>query len=480
MGKYLDQAGLSGIYANANPARRATNSMFRSWTDLDGDRILDCDPLVNSATTPECPIGFGSFTVPSRYGRDPYSFDENGNQVALATTQCGLPAGQDQITPPAAQEYCDTYGDSLISGWGRRQGNWQTSIGVQHEILPRLSAEVTYVRRSYFNLQVTDQLGVGCDRYQTSAGGPQDFAACTAGFLNYVNPQYDFYSVTAPGDPDLPGGGGYRVIGLTAIDTNVLTATMLNNNPRAVSYLDSLNYSYNGVDTNFVWRGPGGLRLNGGTSTGRSQRDTCGAEVDGPRVRSRLSSNDASNFQNDSVWRPQCRAFTPFQTRVNGTAAYTIPWVDVLVSTVFQSFPGVQLSANMSFEKAAIQWNPESQDRLTRPCATASNGFGCVDGFVRNDGTTTTINLLNANEMFGQRVTTFDMKLAKNVRFGNKRATFGVDVYNLFNSSAITDYESNFTPDNAATPDVDESAGWNSAESVIAPRFARLSVQFYF
>ena len=34
----------------------------------------------------------------------------------------------------------------------------------------------------------------------------------------------------------------------------------------------------------------------------------------------------------------------------------------------------------------------------------------------------------------------FDLKLAKNIRFQNKRATVGVDIYNFFNSDAINSY----------------------------------------
>jgi hypothetical protein len=33
------------------------------------------------------------------------------------------------------------------------------------------------------------------------------------------------------------------------------------------------------VDTNFTWRAPRGLRINGGTSTGRAVRDLCRAET---------------------------------------------------------------------------------------------------------------------------------------------------------------------------------------------------------
>jgi hypothetical protein len=40
-----------------------------------------------------------------------------------------------------------------------------------------------------------------------------------------------------------------------------------------------LEYTWKGVDTNFVYRGPAGIRISGGTSIGRSLRNTC--RVDG-------------------------------------------------------------------------------------------------------------------------------------------------------------------------------------------------------
>jgi len=471
MGKYLDAAGLSGIYSGANPARRTVNSFLRNWRDDNANRIIDCDPLLNQVQ-PECPAGFGPL-IPVNYGRDPLSLDEAGQPVGLATTQCGR---TEKGIPAAVVDYCNKYGETLLEGWDRRQNNWQLSVGIQHEILPRLSAELTYVRRMYENLQVRDQLGVGCDRYQTTLGGAVPVEDCMQGYLNFTSPNYDFYSVTAPRDPDLPGGGGYRVVGLSSYDPTGGAAQT--NNPRAITYMDSLNYAYNGFDTNFLWRAPGGMRLNGGTSTGRTARDTCLSEVDGPNVRGRLSSNDVSNIDADSDYIASCRAFAPWQTRVNGTAAYTIPKVDVLVSTVFQSFPGVSRSANLTVLKEQVIWNAASADRATTPCTAPGTGVGCV-GTGGATANTVSVNLLNRNELWGERTTTFDMKLAKNIRLRSKRVTFGVDVYNLFNSDAIQDYEDAFVPDNPATPQ-DESATWGTPQSVITPRFVRISLDFFF
>ena len=46
------------------------------------------------------------------------------------------------------------------SGWNVREYSWDMSVGVQQEIAPRTSVEVTYVRRSWGNQTVTDNRAV--------------------------------------------------------------------------------------------------------------------------------------------------------------------------------------------------------------------------------------------------------------------------------------------------------------------------------
>lgn len=463
MGQYLSGAGVAGIYASANPMQRGQNEYFRTWTDVDGDRVVDCDLLNfsaqnNSATSGDICGGNNSVggQDSTRYGRDPYSLDESGQLIGLATTYCG---STELAIPADVQAYCAAYGENLLDGWGKRRSEWQFGLGIQHELLPRLSAEVTYNRRSFANLQETDTLGIGCDRFL----GDQALEACNEQYLNYTNPDYGFFSVTAPTHPDLPGGGGYTIRG----NANP-NATLPAGRPNAVTIVKSREYVYNGVDTNFVWRAPGGLRVNGGTSTGRSVRDLCRDETDNPNVRQ----NDGST--------PECNPHRRWDTNVRGSAAYTIPKIDVLVSSVFQWRPGVPRDANHVFTKNEVVWEASSAARATQPCPAGATA-GQVGCFTAGGGVTATnytVNLINTGQLYGESYSIIDLKIGKNLRFNDKRVNIGVDIYNLLNNDAIRAYQSNFdVADNPATTVVEQ---WGQATELLSPRFVRLTVQFDF
>jgi hypothetical protein len=451
MGKYLAGAGISGIYADANPALRAVNDITRTWNDTNGDRRVDCD-LLNFGPNGECGAPLAG-QDPVRFGRDPLSLDAAGIPIGLATTQCGR---KEQGIPAAVQAYCNVYGDTLLNGWGKRRAEWQFGLGIQHEILPRLSAEVTFNRRKYLNLIVTDQLGVGCDRYN----GAQDLQTCLNNVANYTSGQYDFFTVVAPANPGLPRGGGYTVRGIANP-----SATFPVGLPSAVTIMNQLDYSWNGVDTNFNWRGPHGLRLNGGTSVGRAKRNTCGTELNAPNVQARDGNS------------PACNPYQRFDVNVRGTASYTIPKADVLASTVFQWRPGVAIDALWSVPKEVVTWAPNSAYRATLPCTGAQAGqVGCFTPGAAGSNITATnyqVNLLDPGDLYGPGYLEFDLKLAKNIRLRGKRLNVGVDIYNLFNNNAIRAYQTTFPADGNGVP-------WGTPTALLSPRFARAQVQFDF
>lgn len=458
MGKYLAAAGFQGIYNGANPARRTLNTLARPWEDLNGNRIPDCDfrnPAEHFSGGDRC----GAVTNLQnfrRFGTDPYVLDETGDAIGLQTTHCGR---RERGIPQAVKDYCARAGQNLLTGWGKRRSEWQFGIGVQREILPRLSAEVTYNQRWYQNQMLTDTLGVGCDLY---TGVTEQ---CIADLDRGRHPQFSFYSLRAPVDPRLPGGGGYLINGL--VDRNTAAALT---GPEAI-VLVPYTYGWRGIDTNFVFRMPGGLRLNGGTSTGKAFRDLCDYDINTPQRRQREGGRS-----------PACAPWRPWQTNVRGSVSYTVPKVDVLASLVFQSRPGVERSANMVFSYRDVIWAPGSEWRATNTvgCPTAGAGaapVGCLYGV--NNNNNFTVDLLDTSDLWGERLTYFDLKLGKNLRFAGKRLNIGVDIFNLFNSDAIDQYVNTYTVDNPATPQV-EVNNWGNAQSLISPRFAQLSVQFDF
>jgi hypothetical protein len=470
-GKYLGQAALTGVYASANPARRTVNSVTVNWDDLNGNRIVDCDipgmldearrrhannlPNPNSVSGgAEC-LSFTAGSDTRRFGRSPFDLDAEGSLPGLALTQCGLTFG----VLPEVLEYCEAYGESLVDGWGRRDYRWQSGLGIQHELLPRLSVEVTWNRRRTSNVMVTDRLGQGCDRFLSDS----DVRSCNEMFLDYTHPDYHFYSYVAPRDPRLPGGGGYRVTGLNTVNNPQSTT-----GPQVQTFMEERRSTWHGIDTNFVWRGPGGLRLNGGTSSGYSNLNTCYAQLDNPDTRGR-----------DGDYRGGCDSVSPWNTRINGTVTYVIPWVDVLTSGVFQGFRGVSRSANVQdVHKSQVTWEPGSVSRLNEACTgtVAVEGLGCF-GVDRN-AATQDINVLMPNELFGERIMLFDLKVAKNIRFANRRVTVGVDIFNVFNSDAITAYNNDYIlPENLAPG---EENPWGTPTGLVSPRFAQFSLQFNF
>ena len=174
MGKYLSGAGITGIYADANPAQRTVNEYTRTWTDVNGNRRVDCD-LLNFNAQNMRQAGTSAAGQPRSSG--------TGQRCGMDATRSAWTAlvrrsvwrrpsadAREAGIPADVQAYCDVYGDSLLDGWGKRRSEWQFGLGIQHEILPRFSAEVTYNRRSYSNLTVTDQLGDRLRSIQRRAG----------------------------------------------------------------------------------------------------------------------------------------------------------------------------------------------------------------------------------------------------------------------------------------------------------------------
>jgi hypothetical protein len=157
-------------------------------------------------------------------------------------------------------------------------------------------------------------------------------------------------------------------------------------------------------------------------------------------------------------------------TALRGLASYTVPKVDVLVSSTFRSvratIPFLQSTGSASNgQSLQANWNVPNtvvQGLLGRlPSGSNANG-------------NTIVNIVLPAQVYGERVTQIDMRFAKVVRFGaSRRADIGIDLYNLFNTNNGASFENAF---DYAT----QGASWTRPTSIVPPRFARFNVTLTF
>jgi hypothetical protein len=309
---------------------------------------------------------------------------------------------------------------AILGGWGVRPYDWQFGVAVQQEVLPRVSVEVAYNRRWWGNFFVTDDRNESPDMYTT-------------------------WVATAPTDPRLPGGGGYEItryirksqfVGLASSDYRTFETDF---GPARTNY-------WHGVEVTLNARMRNGLTFQGGTSTGREVEDTCETEP-------KIDSPDPRN----------CRDVDPFRTSFRGSASYTVPKVDVLVSGIARFSPSPALTANYLFPNSIIF----AQLGANTPSNLTANG-------------NQNVNLLdNDRRLFAERSHyQFDMRFAKIFRIGRTRADLGFDLYNIFNVNTPTVYD--------GTYDVVPAAGlgpggqWLQPTGIVQPRFARFNLTVNF
>jgi hypothetical protein len=240
---------------------------------------------------------------------------------------------------------------------------------------------------------------------------------------------YDPYSVTAPQDARLPGGGGYLIDGLynlnpSKVGLGTAYTTMARN-------FGEQKEHWNGVDFSVNTRLENGVVLQGGISTGRTTTDNC-----------EIVANAGGNPSPRN-----CHVQAAFLTQFKMLAVYQVPVIDVNVAGTMQSTPGPVISANRVFVNAEVQ---PSLGRLL------SGGAANV-----------TINLLDPGDIYGDRINQFDLRIGKSIRFGSRRATINLDIYNAFNRNPVMQ-------ENAAY------AAWRTPQRIMDARLFKISGQLDF
>jgi hypothetical protein len=284
--------------------------------------------------------------------------------------------------------------------------------------MPRVSVEAGYFHRWLTHYTTTDNTAL------TAA----DFSA---------------FTLTAPSDPRLPGGGGYPVPGLLNLTPEGFARIPSNN----VTFSDNFggqSQVYNGVLVNLTARAANGLTMTAGVNSGKTVNDYCDLRASLPELSIGLFGAILGPTN------PYCHQDPGFVTKVTGLVSYTVPKIDVLVAGTVRSDQGAPLRAT---------WNAP-KDTISAILGRTAQGAG----------NTIAIDLIEPGQVWGDRVNEIDLRFAKIFRFGGTRTHVGIDIFNILNSDAILTYNQTFAPGGA----------WLAPQSVLTPRFVKLSAQIDF
>jgi hypothetical protein len=369
--KYLLGQTLNALGGgDTNPINAMVTSTNRSWNDRGGLGI-------NNDYIPQC-----NLTNPAANG------------------ECGPMANPNFGTAvPGA-----TFDKDLMTGWGTRASNWEFSAGVQHELLPRISVDAAYFRRIWQNFRVTDNLALS----------PADF---------------DRFSITAPTDSRLPGGGGYKIDGLYDVKPEAFTRPARNLNTLSDKYGKQIEH-WDGFDITVNARLQSGLTMQAGTSTGRSLFDNCEVVAKLPELNLATANVTTFPVTSTNVWQPGqfCHQQSPWQTQMKAYGVYTLPKVDVQVAGTFRSTPGAPINANFVATNAFLATN----STLGRPLAGGAANL--------------TVGLLSPEQTndYIERRNELDLRFGKVLRFGRYRSVISLDVFNALNSDALISINQSF------------------------------------
>ena len=227
---------------------------------------------------------------------------------------------------------------------------------------------------------------------------------------------------------DLIGFGSLPIVLLTGFFTGAVLALQMSNTLRTFGETSQV---FNGVDVTLNMR-QGGLTLQGGISTGQTSNDFCDVRNNLPELNIAIGAGLQTSTVN--VGSPYCNTSSGFLTQFRGLGSYVIQKIDAQISAVFQSKPGPAIVANWAVPSAI------AAQSLGRPL---SGGAANI-----------TVNLIEPGTVYGNRINQLDLRLAKNVRFGGKRAMLSVDLYNALNTGAILTYNNTYAPPTATTAGV--------------------------
>ncbi|HEU5258561.1 MAG TPA: carboxypeptidase regulatory-like domain-containing protein [Vicinamibacterales bacterium] len=378
LGRYVNIISNQDVnFRNQAPVLQMVTNTARNWNDVNGNYVPDCD-LAN--------------------------LNANGECEAVANRNFGT-------TVPGT-----TYDNDVTHGFGNRGYNWQGSAGVAHQLTRGIGVEVAYFRTSFGNFVVTDNVLVT----------PADF---------------DVFSITAPQDSRLPGGGSQTVGGL--YDLKPAKFGLVQNIVRNAKNFGKQTEKYNGVEMNVRGRLPRAGMLIGGLSVGRTTTNNC--EVLRNLPEAAIVGTTITPLDNCSIV-PPWGAGT--QYRLSGV--FSLPG-DVRVSGTYQNIGGIPTTASYVVNNAMVAGS------LGRPLSGGGNP-------------TRTLDLIRPNSFYPEgRGNQIDFRLSR--RFALSNGTRIEPQFNVFNLTNANDVVSMTTRYGAA---------WQNVTGVLPPRMVKVGVQVDF
>jgi Carboxypeptidase regulatory-like domain len=409
------------LFGNGKTALKATLSRYVQTSSVGFARLLNpLNTSVNSTTRP---------------WNDAVALGGNGDGIPQLSELGALSNNAFGSVNVATR-----YDPETIHGFDHRRNNWEVSTTLSHELMSRVSTELSYFRRAQGHFTTTDNLDVA----------PTDFQQ---------------YCVTAPKDPRLPNGGGNQICGLYDIvpaKFGVATSNL-------VTFADNYGKQtevFNGIDFAMNARLRSDLFITGGLATGNTHFNVCDAFVDNPQTGFGLSvaaavAGTAPAPGTGSVFS-YCDFDTSWLTQVKATGTYTLPWQQIQIGGVLQNLPGQQIQA---------QWNITQADAALGTLGRALSGGA---------NTSRQVPLIKPGTMYTPRRTQVDLRISKSIKLrGSQKLQVMADIFNAFNSNAAVGATSNAGEPPAAINTTFGSA-WLKPLNILQARYVKIGAQFMF
>ena len=319
-----------------------------------------------------------------------------------------------------------TYDPNLSQGWGKRPSNWEYSAAVQQELMPRVSLEAGYFRRTFYNQTVTNNLDITAADFDTFC---------------ITLPNAQGLGLPSVGAASLSSLAGSQVCGLADIKPEKAALTTHQVITFANHFPGNATSTYDGFDLNVNVHPSGRFFLLAGLSIGRTDAGTYVVPV-----QQGTGATQSCAVLDNPMNQLFCHNNQPFQGQYRVSGGYTFPW-KIQLSGVYQSIPPASFQPTLNV-------TPAIQNTLGRAIT---------------EGSLSNVPVVTPYKYFTDRVNQVDLRVTKAIPITeHARLELMVDLYNAFNASPV------LTRNNAI------GAGFYTPTSILQSAFVKVGGRFTF